>query len=386
MSENQMHAAKSQPAKAAKKSRSAERTNTEAIPVIDPREATMEAVAKAAGVSRSTVSRALRNHPAIPSATRIRIKEVADTLGYRPNPFVAALMSTLKSSREPRFKSVIALISSFSIETGWKGNPSVTRMVEGVFFQARKLGYSIDTFCLAEPGMTEDRLSRILVARGIQGLIILPTPKSGAHLRLNWESFSSVALGYSLAQPSLHRVCNHLAHTITKTLDMVLRLGYCRIGLAMRSDTDERVDYSWRSGYLLYRDMYPQLNFVPMLLTLNWNEESFRKWFLEMKPEVVVSDDVRVQEWLKNLGVQVPKQVGLVHLDCSRNRSTCSGIDQHHEMLGAAAIDLVVGQLHRNETGVPFYPKNVMIEGTWVDGSTVRRKPLNRKTRELSFK
>jgi DNA-binding LacI/PurR family transcriptional regulator len=132
--------------------------------------------------------------------------------------------------------------------------------------------------------------------------------------------------------------------------------------------------------------MYPQLNFVPMLLTLNWNEESFRKWFLEMKPEVVVSDDVRVQEWLKNLGVQVPKQVGLVHLDCSRNRSTCSGIDQHHEMLGAAAIDLVVGQLHRNETGVPFYPKNVMIEGTWVDGSTVRRKPLNRKTRELSFK
>ncbi|HEX5220033.1 MAG TPA: LacI family DNA-binding transcriptional regulator [Verrucomicrobiae bacterium] len=362
-----------------KKHRSKDKRGLSASPIIQPVEVTMEAVAQKAGVARSTVSRALRNHPAIPLETRQRVREIADRLGYRPNPFVAALMSQLKSVKKPQFKSVIALISSFPIETGWKGNASVTRMVEGAFLQAQKLGYAIDTFCLAEPGMTEDRLSRILVARGIQGMIILPTPKSGAHLRFRWEKFSSVALGYSLAQPSLHRVCNHLAHTITKTLDMVLRLGYRRIGLAMRSDTDERVDHSWRSGYLLYRDMYPQLDFVPMLLTFNWKENSFRDWFQETKPEVVVSDDLRVQEWLKNLGAHIPKDVGLVHLDCSRNRSTCSGIDQHHEMLGAAAVDLVVGQLHRNETGVPFYPKNVMIEGTWVDGMTLRRKQASRK-------
>ena len=334
----------------------------------------MEDVAQKAGVSRATVSRALRNHPAIPFSTQQRIKVIADKLGYSPNPFVAVLMSQLKSQRKEKMTSVLALISAFPIKTGWQDNPSVTRMVEGAFVQAQKLGYRIDTFCLVESGMTDERLSRILVTRGIQGAIILPTPKSGTQINLNWSKFSSVALGYSMTNPRLHRVCNHLAHTITTALDNVIRLGYRRIGMAMQLDTDDRVDHAWRSGYLLYRDMFPDIKFAPMLLTPNWNERTFRGWFLKIKPEVVVTDDMRVQVWLKNLGSSTPKNVGLVLLDCSTSRCTCAGIDQHHEIMGAAAVDLVVGQLHRNETGIPFHPKYVMIEGSWVNGLSVRRQ------------
>ncbi len=340
----------------------------------------MEDVAKKAGVSRATVSRALRNHPAIPDSTRQRIIYIADSLGYRPNPYVAVLMSQLKSQRKERITSVIALISSFPIQTGWKDNPSVTRMVEGASVQAQKLGYQIDPFCLVESGMTDDRLSRILATRGIQGVIILPTPKSGTQINLDWSKFSPVALGYSMANPKLHRVCNHLAHTIAKALDNVIRLGYRRIGMAMRMDTDDRVDHAWRSGYLLYSDMFPDIQFVPIFLTLNWSEQSFRKWFQKSKPEMVVTDDIRVQDWLKKLGCSLPKDVGLVLLDCSPSRCTCAGIDQHHEILGSAAVDLVVGQLHRNETGIPPHPKYVTIEGSWVDGLTVRRKPKSCKS------
>jgi hypothetical protein len=35
-------------------------------------------------------------------------------------------------------------------------------------------------------------------------------------------------------------------------------------------------------------------------------------------------------------------------------------------------VDMVVGQLHRNEFGVPPFQKCMFISGTWVNGPTVR--------------
>lgn len=336
-------------------------------------EVTMDAVAKKAKVSRSTVSRALRNHPAISHSTKQRIKKIAAKLRYCPNPLVAALMSQLKSANKNASAShtVIALVSSFPTETGWQNNPSVTRMVEGACAQAERLGFRLSTFHLSEQGMTDIRLSHILYTRGIQGIIILPMTKSGAIINLDWVKFSSVALGYSLMHPKLHRVCNHLAHTIASALDNVIRLGYQRIGLAMRLDTDDRVDHAWRSGYMLYREMFPSISFIPMLLTTNWNKSSFEKWLSENNPQAVISDDIQVRQWLEEMHCNVPKNVGLVMLDYSKSYGNCAGVDQHHEILGAAAVDLVVGQLYRNETGVPRHPKYVTIEGAWVNGKTV---------------
>jgi hypothetical protein len=48
----------------------------------------------------------------------------------------------------------------------------------------------------------------------------------------------------------------------------------------------------------------------------------------------------------------------------------CAGIDQSGERVGAAAVDLVVEQLHANEFGRPPNPKTVLIEGRWVPGKT----------------
>jgi DNA-binding LacI/PurR family transcriptional regulator len=49
------------------------------------RRATLVDVAAAAGVSTSTASRALTNHPRITAATRRRVLEAAQSLGFAPN-------------------------------------------------------------------------------------------------------------------------------------------------------------------------------------------------------------------------------------------------------------------------------------------------------------
>jgi LacI family transcriptional regulator len=53
---------------------------------------TLQDVADRAGVHRSTVALALRDHPRIPADTRELIRALAEKLGYRKNPLVAALM------------------------------------------------------------------------------------------------------------------------------------------------------------------------------------------------------------------------------------------------------------------------------------------------------
>ncbi|MFI6348549.1 LacI family DNA-binding transcriptional regulator [Streptomyces sp. NPDC050560] len=55
---------------------------------------TMREVARLAGVSASTVSRALSGHPYVEAELRERIRALADELGYRPNPLARGLRSS----------------------------------------------------------------------------------------------------------------------------------------------------------------------------------------------------------------------------------------------------------------------------------------------------
>lgn len=46
------------------------------------------------------------------------------------------------------------------------------------------------------------------------------------------------------------------------------------------------------------------------------------------------------------------------------------------EAVAAAGIDLVVHQLYHNERGLPLHPHTVLIQGAWMDGTTVRGLPV----------
>jgi LacI family transcriptional regulator len=54
---------------------------------------TLEEVAKLAGVSRSTASRVINNHPNVRPEVRERVWEVVRQYGYQPNPAARALAS-----------------------------------------------------------------------------------------------------------------------------------------------------------------------------------------------------------------------------------------------------------------------------------------------------
>jgi hypothetical protein len=50
-----------------------------------------------------------------------------------------------------------------------------------------------------------------------------------------------------------------------------------------------------------------------------------------------------------------------------------AGIDESPLLVGATAVDVVVGMIHRSERGVPENPRYILIEGRWFGGQSLGR-------------
>ncbi|PAW78119.1 MAG: hypothetical protein B9S32_07950 [Verrucomicrobia bacterium Tous-C9LFEB] len=343
------------------------------------RRVTQSDIARIARVSQVAVSLALRNHPSLPEETRIHIREVADKLGYVPDASLSALNVYRNSIRAPTFRSTIAFLTNHDSEDGWQSLASGKTYFTAGCVRADELGYKLEPFWLRQPGMTSKNASRILFNRGIRGIINAPQPRARAHLNLDWNRFSVVSLGYTMTRPAFHIVSNHHFRSMIILCRRLRSLGYRRLGLAILGTIDERVDGNWSGAFLTEQRKADISKPVPCLLppTLkDWNFATFSKWYLKHRPDCIVTIHKDVPTFLKTLKVEIPKQVGVAWCnitDFSRNQA---GINENATVVGAAAVDLVVSMINRNEKGIPTVPHRILIEGTWTPGSTVLRRNL----------
>jgi LacI family transcriptional regulator len=342
--------------------------------VLPQKPVTLAEIAKRAGVSVMTVSRALRKQSNISPETQKKIQAIADELGYRPNPLVSALMTYRRAAKPVESHLSIGFITNFPTRDGWKVSKLYQEFFQGVAESADRHGYGVEAFWMREPNMTADRLTQILLTRSIHGLVVAPLPAAHGELELGWENFCAVTLGYSLTKPLLHRAVNHQFRSMRLAMRELRALGYKRLGLALPASLNERVDRQWVASFLVeQRDLDHS---VPLFVPddAQWNFESFRKWFSTQKPDVVISHEEVVLEWLRKLGEHVPDDVGFVHLNCADQSGHFAGIYQNGPAIGAVAVDFLIGMIHRNERGVPRLPHSLLVEGTWVEGKTVRVK------------
>ncbi|MEQ1859266.1 MAG: LacI family DNA-binding transcriptional regulator [Chthoniobacteraceae bacterium] len=338
----------------------------------EPKPVTMQMIADRAGVSRMAVSLALRNSPKVSAATRQRIHDIAAELGYRPNPLVSALMTQLRDARRVPRPTTLAFVTAYPTEEGWRRPGPFVEFYEGAKARAEALGYTLEEWWAARPGMSERRLSEILFNRNIHGLLVAPLPAGVASIGLDWAKFAAATIGLSLIEPAIPRASNDQYHSITLALQELTQLGYRRIGLAITDEEDVRVQRKWSAGFLVYQQGIPVKQRVPSLRASGALSAVFPDWFRKHRPEVVVSQEPRCIEYLARLGVSVPGDSGFAHLALTDSDKDIAGINQNGRLVGASVIDLVDAQLRRNERGVPADPRTVLVQGRWVPGPTVR--------------
>ncbi|MCX7007733.1 MAG: substrate-binding domain-containing protein, partial [Kiritimatiellaeota bacterium] len=236
-------------------------------------------------------------------------------------------------------------------------------------------GYKLENFWLREPGMTARRMSDILRSRGIEGLLLQSLPQAAGELKLDWRHFAAVAKGLTIARPRLHRVISSHFEDMRLVMQQLQRLGYRRPGLVLDEELDARVDHAWLAAYLLHQHDLPAAERVPALILRAGQEaKQFGAWLKQRKPEAVLFTGLPVPAWVAALGLRVPRDLGLVHLDWSAEVAPLAGVDLDVEALGAAAVDLLVGQLHAHEHGVPRREKIVAVSGRWVAGASLHRQ------------
>lgn len=347
-----------------------------------PRPATLQDVADRAGFHRSSVALALRDHPRIPAATREKIKNVAARLGYRINPFVAALMQSRRSGQAVRHAS-LAFVTNYPTRFGWRPqHHDRPDFFPGAVERAKEFGYNLEHFWLGEPGMTSQRFCDILVTRGVHGVMIGRMPPGQHSLSLTWERFSSVALGMTLRSPRLHHVTENHFDTSLQAMQQCLDRGYRRVGFVFSEANDSpSVGDRWFAAYLLQQLKFPAADRLPPCPGVPTDVTTFTTWFRRERPDaLLVTHSAPVLDWLRTLGLHIPRDVGLVELQDNPELDT-AGVYYDPAKIGALAVEMLIGLMHRNETGVPNDQHEVMLTGEWREGTSL---PPRRKSKPRS--
>lgn len=334
---------------------------------------TLQDIARRAGVSKMTVSLALRGHGRVAPATRDRLRELALSMGYRPFPLVAAHMSMVRMRQRASYAGTIGFVSRGQSPERGKGDEMHLRIYRGAKRRAEERGYRLEWFPLGDAGMDGKRLSEILKARGIVGLVLGSDYVLPPHLHLDWDQFAVATFGRTNLGHELHRATADYFWAVREVCRQARSHGYRRVGLALSKEHDKAHEGLHRSAFLGCQVEWPQREHVPVLLAPVWEKRPFLEWVRAYRPEVVVSCGDEALKWLREDGMDVPRDMGLIRPHTDNRALKIAGFIFDDAEIGAASVDLIIEQLHLNQRGLPEICRRVLLRGKWSEGNTLRR-------------
>ncbi|MGC4071771.1 MAG: LacI family DNA-binding transcriptional regulator [Nibricoccus sp.] len=333
---------------------------------------TVRSLAAALGLSRATISNVLRGKGRVAAETIERVRKAAAEAGYAHNALAGALMSELRQSRGQTFRGVIATVDRNEPERAPHG-PFHAELVKGIRERAGELGYRLEEFVVGGGGLSMNRLNAVLDARGIQGVVVLPSWHEPDWAGIDWSRRAGVYTDYIIRKPALNCVTTDPYKSMVETLERLSQRGYRRPGLFIERERDSRTHFRFCAPFQsILRDGKPRET-VPPLLVAERDRETFARWFSKHRPDVVLSHFNDALEWMKALGARVPETHGFVSLNELYREEPCAALDLQPRLIGARSLDILTGQLQRQELGVPAWPTLTTVSARWLDGPTVRR-------------
>ncbi|MFV1493367.1 LacI family DNA-binding transcriptional regulator [Phaeobacter sp. JH18-32] len=276
-----------------------------------PSAPTLNDVAKAAGVSTATVSRCLNSPDRVIKATRDRVMEAVESLGYTPN-FAARVMAAKRSF------TIGAIIPTMD-------NAIFARGLQAFQDQLREDGYTLLVSSSAYSPDVEEEQIRALVARGADGLLLIGHERDEKIYQYLAKHQVPVLVAWSYA-PDLPQISVGFSNTraMYELAQAVLTAGHRRIAMisGIRQGNDRAQNRV--SGV---RDALQAQGCDPQALTLietPYEIEKGARAFAELmardpRPTVVMcGNDVLAAGALgeaHRLGIAVPQDVSITGFD-----------------------------------------------------------------------
>ncbi len=327
-------------------------------------------------LSHATVSAALNGKPGVKPSTRARVLAAAEQFGYRNNPLASALMGELRRSRGGVFRGLLTLLAP-AVEANAAEDATEAALIRGAGRRADQLGFQIDLLRVERADAQPERLAGILAARGIRGIVTLPGIDPARLAALDWSQLTAIHLGDAANGTGLNSVGTDHTGALAQLLDHLARLGYARPGLVLPAELAPDTSRRWQAAFQSCRppetDPSDAADARP-LLARRGDQATFRRWFAAGGYDVVIALDASVMDWMRAAGAIVPETHGFCGLDLPAEPGRIAGLHQRAEIIGARAIDLLSGQVLRNETGRPEIPVSTLVPPLWMPGDTVAER------------
>ena len=129
---------------------------------------TLKDVAEACHYTVNTVSRALRDDPHLPEATRAKIREAALSLGYIRN----SLASTLRSGKSGNIAVIVNDIH----------NLHFCNMLSKMDVELRRAGYNMMVLCMQLDEKLGEQLIHSAISQAVEGILYFPYHNNAGHI------------------------------------------------------------------------------------------------------------------------------------------------------------------------------------------------------------
>ena len=333
---------------------------------------TMQDIADRCGVSRSTVSYALRDDPRIKKERREAIQEMAEIMGYRPNPMVNALMTQLRGKRRLPGGNLIAFLNFHRRPAIYQEDPYYGGIFKACKSQCEKLGYAFDLLSVYGVNTHYAHHNRIIKTRAVAGVIIPNVPDNTEVERLDFQNLAAVKVGYNCPQIKVHRVVPYHSQGMRHTLRILRERGYRRIGFIFNKDIDLYTNYDYLA-YGYRHNAEAGDNALPILIIeKDTSPKAVKEHVLRHRPEIIVCDHTRSVDIILDSGLKMPEDVELCCLNTVHTLDQTAGFHQNIRPLGEEAINLLDTLIRQNRRGIPENPITVKVGGHWIDGPTMR--------------
>lgn len=339
---------------------------------------TLTDIAQRLGISKSAVSMALRNSHQISVERRREIQRMARQMGYAPDPFFSGLAAHRRGRLPVKSHGVLAWVNHWEKPEQLRRFKEFNAYWQGASTAATRFGYRLDEVRW-ESGCSPKRFERILLARGIEGVLI--PPHNGL---LNWEDFdwnklSAIRFGMSVQNPDSNLVTADVFRAVVMAMERIHLRGYRRIGITVNEAFNERLGGGFLSGYYYAQALLNLKPALPPLLTvMTVRDEAdierqrvcLQRWLARHKPDAILTADIELPAMVRKLGLRVPEDIAMAGtsiLDIPLD----AGVDQHSEAVGRIAVEMLVKQINVNERGEPRDPVRILVESRWQDGSSL---------------
>jgi len=333
----------------------------------------MKDIATDLGLSQATVSKVLRNHPDIGFETRQRVLERVKELDYQPNSLARSLVTgqsyliglVAPSLRHPFFAEISRGLSSVIRSRGYslivsssEEDPEIEK--EEI---VRMLGRQLDALVVATSGEKTELFER-MESRS-QPYVLIDRELPG--LAANFIGINDEKAGWLATEHLIDMGCSRIAHI--RGLDNSTGIGRF-----------EGYRHALRHRGIAYSEDYVVRRNCVDTEAIQQGMEAMRR-LLERDPRpdgVFCFNDplaIGAMHAILESGLKIPDDMALIGCGNEPNnpylRVALSSIDQHSQMIGQRAGELVLSLIGKKE--MPR-ARTVILEPTLVVRASTKRK------------